>query len=239
MRRKAPDGFTLVELLIVIAILSVLCALLLPALASSKENGRRAQCLSNLRQLALAAQMYWDENEEISFRYLRGSTNGGTIYWFGWIKPGAEGEREFDAAYGALFPYLGERGVEICPSLDYGSTVYKFKAKGAAYGYGYNRLFSALLLENLRHPDGTAAFADSAQVNDFQAPASPDRPLLEEFYYFDDQPDSATVHFRHRGKANIAFADGHVDREMPDPNSLDFRLPGQTVGRLHAEIVVP
>src|SRR5258705_7958157 len=95
-------GFTLVELLAVIAIITILCALLLPALASSKESGRRTRCTSNLRQLALAAQMYWDENEEQTFRYLVGETNGGIVYWFGWIKPGAEGDREFDATYGAL-----------------------------------------------------------------------------------------------------------------------------------------
>ena len=67
------DAFTLIELLVTIAIISVLCALLLPALASSKENGKRARCISNLRQLSLAAEMYWDENEQRSFRYLAGN----------------------------------------------------------------------------------------------------------------------------------------------------------------------
>jgi len=239
MRPRAANAFTLVELLVVIAIISVLCALLLPALATSKENGRRAQCVSNLRQLALAAQMYWDENDQISFRYLRGNTNGGTIYWFGWIKPGAEGQREYDPTYGSLYPYLDERGVEICPSLDYRSSIYKLKAQGAAYGYGYNRLLSALSLASVRRADATALFTDSAQVNDFQVPASPENPMLEEFYYFDDQPDSATVHFRHRRKANVAFVDGHIDRELPAAGSLDLRLPGETIGRLRPQIVLP
>src|SRR5207249_1343636 len=109
--------------------ISVLCALLLPALASSKENGKRARCVSNLRQLTLAAEMYWDENEQRSFHYLAGNTNGGAIYWFGWIKPGAEGEREFDATYGALYPYVQGRGAEICPSLNYGGSIYKLTAQ--------------------------------------------------------------------------------------------------------------
>jgi prepilin-type N-terminal cleavage/methylation domain-containing protein/prepilin-type processing-associated H-X9-DG protein len=236
MTRRA---FSLVELLVVIAIISILCALLLPTLASSKEQGKRAQCTSNQKQLALAAQMYWDENDDMSFPYLSGATNGGKVYWFGWIKAGAEGERDFVATYGAIYPYLAERGVEICPSLDYRSSIYKLKAKGAAYGYGYNRLLGGKSLRQCRRPEDTALFADSAQVNDFQAPASPENPMLEEFYYFDDEVDSATVHFRHRGKANVSFCDGHIAAASPEPNSLDARLPGQTIGRLPAVMVVP
>src|SRR5256885_10799936 len=151
-------AFTLIELLVTIAIISVLCALLLPALASSKENGKRTRCVSNLRQLTLAAEMYWDENDQRSFRYLVGNTNGGAVYWFGWIKPGAEGEREFDATYGALYPYIHGRGVEICPSLNYGDSIYKLKATGAAYGYGYNRLLSAQKMQIVRKPTETALF---------------------------------------------------------------------------------
>ena len=76
-----------------------------------------------------------------------------------------------------------------------------------------------------------------AQVNDFQDPASPDHPLLEEFYYVDagDESDYPNAHFRHRRRANAVFCDGHVDGEAPAPGSLDERMPGQFVGRLRAE----
>ena len=56
-------AFTLVELLVVIAVIALLAAMLLPALSKARQSGRRTACMSNLRQLSVALSIYASENE--------------------------------------------------------------------------------------------------------------------------------------------------------------------------------
>lgn len=241
--RHPTRGFTLVELLVVCAIIALLATLLLPALSQARKAGSAARCVSNLRQLGLATQLYWDDHgRSFSERTVR--TNNGWRYWFGWLGDGAEGEREFLPQESALWPYLQGRGVENCPSLNRSLPHFKSKARGAAYGYAYNLLLGprgmpGLPPSSFRRPTALAVFADGGQINTFQAPATPENPLLEEFYYFDTNRLSSTVHFRHSRRSQIAFADGHVALEKPAPESEDRRLPAELCGRLPDELIVP
>jgi prepilin-type N-terminal cleavage/methylation domain-containing protein/prepilin-type processing-associated H-X9-DG protein len=240
---RPNDGFTLIELLVVIAIIAILAAMLLPTLARAKAAAQRADCTGNLRQLGLATQLYLGDNGDNFFFRSQPPAAEGQQWWFGWLAAGTEGARGFDLSSGVLFPYLHGSDVRLCPSPAWSSPQFKLKGTNVIFSYGGNAfLFAAqnaaqnknpVSAKNISHPDAAALFADAAQVNTFQPPASVSNPMFEEFYYLNT--NEFTAHFRHAQKANVTFADGHVDLE--NPASLDARLPQQNIGKLRAEIV--
>ena len=250
---RPTPAFTLVELLVSIAVIAILAAILLPVLNQSKQSAWRTECTSNQRQLALAAEMYWDDNHGDCFQWLYNTTNSdGQLYWFGWLQSDTtpEGQRVFDLSTGRLYPYLNGINVRLCPALYAMPAQLKLKGDGVIFSYGYNKSLSPagisstpVNVNKIPHPTRTALFADAAQVNDFQAPASPESPMLEEWYYLDNPTNYSGAnyyphgHFRHAQKANVAFCDGHVGLEVMVPGSLDRRLPSQFVGCLRGEIL--
>jgi len=66
MKRKKETGFTLVEMLVVIAVITVLAALLLPVLSRAKAKAHRTVCINNLRQISLGVRMYSDDSNDAS-----------------------------------------------------------------------------------------------------------------------------------------------------------------------------
>lgn len=78
-QNKRHASFTLIELLVVIAIIGLLVALLMPALGSSRERARRADCLGNLRQIGQATHMYVNEYGVLPIT----SDDSGQVLWDG------------------------------------------------------------------------------------------------------------------------------------------------------------
>jgi len=62
---RRRQGFTLIELLVVIAIIGILAAMLFPVFARARESARKTQCLSNVKNLALAFQMYLTDYDKL------------------------------------------------------------------------------------------------------------------------------------------------------------------------------
>ncbi len=121
--RKA---FTLIELLVVIAVIAILMAILLPALNRAREQGKRAACLSNLKNLTLAWMMYADENDD---RLVNGDTEeytsmyspgGGHYNELAWVRKDWDTtdpiRRKNAILNGALFPYAKTLKVYRCPT---------------------------------------------------------------------------------------------------------------------------
>jgi prepilin-type N-terminal cleavage/methylation domain-containing protein len=91
MQRKA---FTLIELLVVIAIIAILGAILFPVFAQAREKARQTTCASNLRQIALATQMYLQDYDETFFpAHSTGQVGGnlpnnyGRLFWPWLLRP--------------------------------------------------------------------------------------------------------------------------------------------------------
>ena len=238
-------GFTLTELLIVITIVLVLLGLTMPALTVALEVADRAACASNLRQIYLAAQVYLQHNDGEFFPLWK-QEQGGRLWYFGYESSDSsqsqpEGSRILDKTRAALYPYLKNyETVEICPAFDYDSAQYKPKYEIKWWTYGVNLKLSFPLgsrnIQEVRSPRKTVLFADSAQVNTFQAPASPANPMVEEWFYV--EPRNRYVHFRHGGLANVLFCDGRVAAFRPKAGSIDARLPKANVGYLSDEDVI-
>lgn len=211
-------GFTLLELLVVVAIIAILAGLLLAALQGGRNGRDSARCAHNLRQLAAANLLCARENDG---RYCFAQDKKNNLRWHGERLSAA---KPFDGTRGSLSPYLGrEARVKICPAFERMLSGGKSFENGSG-GYGYNAVYvggtpankwQGELLANVPNPARTVMFTDTAFS---KAEGVQEYPFAEPPQWVTPAGElagalSPSVHFRHSGRANVAWCDGHVTSE--------------------------
>lgn len=232
-------AFTLVELLVVLAVVAVLAAVALPVYQSVQLSSSQVVAVSALRQLGMAGNMYLGDHNNVYWPFRKDDASG-TTFWFGFETAAdqslPEGSRTVDYDHGALGPYSGGlHDVHPDPQFLRMGAAFKPKFKDGYFPYGYNDLLQGKSTVTVAEQTRRVVFATAAQVNTFQSPASPAHPMLEEFYMVDNT--NVTASFRYHGQALCAFADGSTGFVSPQAGTLDSRLPDAGVGKLPPEFL--
>jgi prepilin-type N-terminal cleavage/methylation domain-containing protein/prepilin-type processing-associated H-X9-DG protein len=212
--RSSLAAFTLTELLVVIVIIAILAALLLPALAQAKATAKKAQCLSNLRQMAIAAQVFVDNHDD-SFPKAYWLTNeNGVNISYNWDLTTIAGDPT-RVVPGVLWEGDGAAQIHQCPSFKGGAnwlvdpyTGYNYNTSFIGHGQ-FESMPEPAKANAIRNPTATVVFGDGeylAGANKFMRAPWPN-PGDQSF----NGRWAGTQGFRHTKQSNAAFADGHAE----------------------------
>jgi prepilin-type N-terminal cleavage/methylation domain-containing protein len=233
-----PRAFTLIEVMVTIAIIGLLVSTLLPALGSARHAARAVACLSNQKQLVTAWTMYAHEHRDrvMPLAYTDESDvgSGDGIFWWG---SDGTGSGTIDHASGLLAPYLagwlGARSVFECPSQGLGTYIPQGSAaipeeRRVTSTYGYNGYYLSpsktpgwsgsigsqpwKRLSDLARPTDLLVFADTLLVTNpvrlGRSSALLDPPMLFQGDGAWEPNPSPTTAFRHGVREGSAGASG-------------------------------
>ena len=208
-------GFTLIELLVVIAIIAVLMAILMPALNRAREQGKRAACLNNLRQLTMAWIMYADDNDGkmVNGNTSTGGHNKDGTCWVYWPGRNATEEKRIEGIQdGLLFSCCPDLKLYKCPTGVRGEVV-TYAIVDALNGYDAIPGAEGQILKNrmqIRKPAQRAVFIDEGRLS----PAS-------WTIWYDQERWWDQITAWHGDGTNFSFADGHSDYcKWKDPRTV-------------------
>jgi prepilin-type processing-associated H-X9-DG protein/prepilin-type N-terminal cleavage/methylation domain-containing protein len=220
-RQSAVRAFTLVELLVVIGIIAMLIGILLPALGRARETSKRVVCLSNLRQMAVAAQTYANNYKgHYPFAIWR-TYLGTTTYTYCWdfttvSAPGVPDR----VVIGLLWDGSGNQKIQQCPSFDGSAnweadpyTGYNYNTSYIGHGQGEDYLGDDIPVpakaSQIHNSSKVALFGDGQYIsgaNKFMRAPFPN-PGDADF----SGRYAGTQGFRHQKMTNVAFCDGHAE----------------------------
>ena len=243
MPTKRNQGFTLVELLVVIGIIAILAGIVLAAVSASKEKARQTVCLSNLSQIGKAMAMYQQDNDgfyvaESYEPYKIGDAKQQTGDYLVWLE--------------VLTPYLKSEAI-ACPSRP-DVDVHSFSLARVS-GYGYNGLLqngepidqtkklyrSVGIHESIVKYPSVTVVAGDMRVGLISAffPDTDNYPFgllfLSELNQGSNLAGQSFGATRHSGGANYVFADGHAKWFPPKAfeGAFDGKHPSFSLGSTH------
>ncbi len=235
MRDKLPRnkvcGFTLIELLVVIAIISILAAILFPVFARARENARRANCASNLKQIGLGIMQYTQDYDErmpfqasATFNTFTVPSGSDTSYFY------------------KLQPYVKSWELFRCPSAIINPTATDRADATNNTSYLVNGVLStesANATGIARHVASIPEAASVITVQEFRNNLSrvymrpyrntaPTSTQNAQYIYWQPSRDYNILHFE---GGNLLFADGHVKwRKQSSVCTHDYGLGDPNTG---------
>ncbi len=203
-QRRAPKGFTLIELLVVIAIIAILAAILFPVFSRARAKARQTSCLSNLKQIGLAEQMYAQDYDE-QF----------TLVIADWSKIGpTDMQQTWDQA---ILPYMKNQDILVCPENNKtcSATGHTEKRRGYAQTR-YTSLWNDGTNWHIMNVDGYYPAASNTVLIAEKGGYGPSHAAdasIEDFMQAgagDSYKPTGSTEPRHNGGNNFVFVDGHA-----------------------------